>query len=115
MSPVAKSTELERNERRRVSGTVISNKMDKTITVNAERLVKHPRYKKYVRRFTKLYAHDEKKEATVGDFVELVSTRPLSRTKRWRLLRIVRKSQHSGAGRLAPEKVLESLKEGALS
>ena len=72
-----------------VSGTVVSDRMDKTIIVKSERRVKHPRYGKYIRRYTTYYAHDELNEAKVGDKVELAFTRPLSKTKRWRLLRVV--------------------------
>jgi small subunit ribosomal protein S17 len=78
----------------RRTGSVTSAAMDKTIVVRIERRVLHPVYKKYVRRFTKLYAHDEKNEAKAGDTVDLVACRPLSKLKRWRLERIVR----SGGG-----------------
>lgn len=83
----------ETAERRvtRRTGIVSSAAMDKTIVVRIERLEQHPVYKKYVRRFTKLYAHDEKNEARAGDVVDLVATRPLSKLKRWRLERIVRR------------------------
>jgi small subunit ribosomal protein S17 len=74
----------------RRTGSVTSAAMDKTIVVRIERRVLHPVYKKYVRRFTKLYAHDEKNEAKAGDTVDLVACRPLSKLKRWRLERIVR-------------------------
>lgn len=73
-------------------GTVVSAAMDKTIVVKISRLVKHPLYKKYVKRFTRLKVHDEMQEAKNGDVVEVYFTRPLSKTKRWRLNRIVRKS-----------------------
>ena len=76
-------------------GIVASHAMAKTIVVRVERRVMHPVYKKYVRRFTKLYAHDEKNEAKAGDTVDLVACRPLSKLKRWRLERIVRSG---GAG-----------------
>ena len=76
-------------------GIVASHAMAKTIVVRVERRVMHPVYKKYVRRFTKLYAHDEKNEARAGDTVQLVASRPLSKLKRWRLERIVRSG---GAG-----------------
>jgi len=75
-----------------VLGTVVSDKMDKTITVREERLVKHPVYGKYVRRATVYKAHDETNQAEVGDRVEILFTRPLSKSKSWRLLRIVRKA-----------------------
>ncbi len=70
-------------------GTVVSDAMEKTITVQVMRLVKHPRYRKYVKRFTRLKAHDEGNEACVGDKVEIYFVRPLSKTKRWRLGRII--------------------------
>lgn len=82
----------ERNARRRLQGVVVSDKMDKTVTVVWERHVKHPRYGKFVRRHTRLHAHDEKNEAKVGDFVEIMATRPLSKTKTWRLVRVIRKA-----------------------
>ena len=72
-------------------GTVTSDKRDKTITLVVERLVRHPIYEKYIRRRTKLHAHDDKNEAKVGDTVEVMSIRPLSKSKRWRLVKIVRK------------------------
>lgn len=70
-------------------GTVVSNSMEKTITVKLTRLVKHPRYRKYVKRFTRLMAHDEKNEARVGDTVEVYYSRPMSKNKFWRLARII--------------------------
>ena len=70
---------------RTLTGQVVSNKMDKTIAVAVERLVKHPTYGKYVRRTTKLLAHDENNECTEGDTVSIKPCRPLSRRKRWRL------------------------------
>ena len=71
---------------------VISNKMDRSIVVAIERLVKHPTYKKYVRRTHKVMAHDEKKQCGVGDTVRIVETRPLSKRKRWRVTAILRKA-----------------------
>ena len=71
-------------------GIVTSTKMAKTISVNVERLVKHPRYGKYIRRRTRLIAHDENEVAKAGDRVEVSFSRPLSKTKRWRLVRGVR-------------------------
>ena len=72
-----------------VRGTVVSDRMDKTIVVKTERRVKHPRYGKYIRRYTTYYAHDELNQAKVGDKVELAFTRPVSKTKRWRLTKVV--------------------------
>jgi small subunit ribosomal protein S17 len=74
-------------------GTVISNKMDKTITVAIERKVAHPIYKKYFKKTTKLMAHDEKKECSLGDKVRIMETRPLSLKKRWRLVEIIEKAK----------------------
>lgn len=82
----------ERAERKVMRGTVTSNKMTKTVVVQVDRKVKHPLYEKFVSKRSKLYAHDEKGEAKVGDIVEVVQTRPLSKLKNWRLLRIVQKA-----------------------
>ena len=76
-----------------VEGRVLSDRMDKTITVLVERSVKHPLYKKYIRRSTKLHAHDENNESRVGDRVAIAQCRPLSKTKCWRLERIVRRAE----------------------
>lgn len=76
-----------------VLGLVSSDKMNKTITVLVERLVLHPQYHKYVRKRSKFKAHDEKNEAKAGDWVRIVPTRPLSKTKNWRLVEIVRRSK----------------------
>lgn len=70
-------------------GVVTSDKMNKTIVVEVERRVPHPRFKKIVRRTTKFHAHDEKEEAKTGDKVRIMETRPLSKTKRWRLVEIL--------------------------
>lgn len=74
---------------RTITGRVVSDKMDKTITVLVERLVKHPVYGKYVKRSTKLHAHDENNECQVGDVVAITSCRPLSKTKTWKLVQIL--------------------------
>lgn len=79
-----------RSRRKIVEGVVKSDKMDKTIIVNVQRLVKHPLYGKYIRRSTRLWAHDEKNEAKRGDVVRIMETRPLSKNKRWRLIEVVR-------------------------
>jgi len=89
MSPTERG---ERSKRKHVVGVVTSAKMDKTITVKADRLVKHPRYRKYISRSTKHYAHDAKNEALLGDTVEIAETRPLSKLKRWRLVRVMARS-----------------------
>jgi small subunit ribosomal protein S17 len=81
--------EHDRGRRQERQGTVVSNAMDKTIVVKVDVLKAHPKYKKVVRRSTTLHAHDESNEANVGDVVRIVETRPLSKTKRWRLAEIV--------------------------
>ncbi len=74
-------------------GTVVSDKMDKTITVSIVRKVPHPIYKKYFKKTTKLMAHDEKGECRIGDKVKIMETRPLSAKKRWRLVEIIEKAK----------------------
>ncbi|MBI2900949.1 MAG: 30S ribosomal protein S17 [Planctomycetes bacterium] len=95
METTPKKEEAERNRRRTVTGVVTGDKMEKTITVDVQRLVRHAKFGKYLRKTTTCKAHDEKREAHVGDRVELMETRPLSATKRWRLLRIVEKAPES--------------------
>jgi small subunit ribosomal protein S17 len=82
---------LDRNLRKTRIGVVTSNKMTKTITVAVERKVKHPIYGKFVKKTSKFHAHDEKNEASIGDVVRIMETRPLSKLKRWRLVEIVEK------------------------
>ena len=77
---------------RALTGKVVSNKMEKTIAVDIERLIKHPRYGKYIRRTTKLLAHDENKEAREGDTVSIAPCRPLSRRKSYKLVSVVEKA-----------------------
>ena len=84
---------VDRNLRKTRTGLVTSNKMDKTITVAIQRKVKHPIYGKFVKKTTKFHAHDEKNECTVGDTVKIMETRPLSKTKRWRLVEVVEKAK----------------------
>jgi len=74
---------------RSISGVVISNKMDKTVTVLVERLEKHALYKKYIRKSTKLHAHDESNECNEGDTVQIEECRPLSKSKSWRVINVV--------------------------
>ncbi|PJA99502.1 MAG: 30S ribosomal protein S17 [Ignavibacteriales bacterium CG_4_9_14_3_um_filter_30_11] len=83
----------QRTLRKTRIGTVVSDKMNKTITVSIERKVPHPIYKKYFRKTTKLMAHDEKDECRIGDKVKIMETRPLSSKKRWRLVEIVEKAK----------------------
>ena len=81
------------NERRKQrAGTVVSNKMDKTVVVLVERLVKHPKYRKYLKTRKKYKAHDEKNTCQMGDQVEIIETRPLSRDKRWAVRSILRRA-----------------------
>jgi small subunit ribosomal protein S17 len=80
-----------RNLRKTRIGVVTSNKMTKTITVAVERKVKHPIYGKFVKKTTKFHAHDDKNECSIGDVVRIMETRPLSKTKRWRLVEVVEK------------------------
>ena len=83
----------ERNLRRTLIGTVASNKMDKTIVVKVETAVRHPIYKKIVKRTYKLKAHDEENVCQIGDKVKVMETRPLSKDKRWRLVEIMEKAK----------------------
>lgn len=84
---------MERNQRKTFVGVVESNKMDKTITVRVDRLVKHKVYSKYIKRTTKLHAHDPENACGIGDKVKVAATRPLSKMKRWRLVEIVEKAK----------------------
>ncbi len=74
-------------------GTVVSNRMQKSIVVSIERKIPHPVYKKYFKRTVRLTAHDEKQEAGIGDLVRVMETRPISKTKRWRLVEIIEKAK----------------------
>jgi len=97
-----------RSKRKERIGVVVSDKMDKTITVKVNWVTHHPVYKKIVRRATKLKAHDEKNSAKVGDTVRVQETRPLSKTKRWALMEIVQKasalSAHDAAETVSEDK-----------
>ncbi|MBQ5984203.1 MAG: 30S ribosomal protein S17 [Bacteroidales bacterium] len=84
---------MERNLRKERIGIVVSNKMDKTIVVAVERHEKHPIYGKFVKKTTKFVAQDDKNECGVGDTVRIMETRPLSKTKNWRLVEIVEKAK----------------------
>ena len=84
---------MERNLRKERIGVVVSDKMDKTIVVSSEVREKHPLYGKFVKRTTKFVAHDDKNECGVGDTVRIMETRPLSKTKNWRLVEIVEKAK----------------------
>jgi small subunit ribosomal protein S17 len=82
---------MDKGKRKIRTGVVVSDKMDKTAVVAVERLVKHPVYKKYIRRTSKFKAHDPQNECQSGDVVKIIETRPLSKTKRWRITEIVQK------------------------
>lgn len=82
---------MERGIRKSRIGVVVSDKMDKTAVIAVERLVQHPVYKKFIKRTSKFKAHDEKNECKIGDKVRIVETRPLSKTKRWRVVEILEK------------------------
>lgn len=87
------SEPIARNSRKERYGLVVSDKMDKTITVQIQRQIKHPIYGKFIKKTTKLMAHDENNEAGAGDTVRIMETRPLSRHKRWRLVEIIEKAR----------------------
>jgi small subunit ribosomal protein S17 len=82
----------ERGKRKTLVGVVISDKMDKTVVVMVNRIVLHPTYKKYIKKRTKVKAHDEKNECRIGDKVLLIETRPLSKEKRWRIKQILERA-----------------------
>lgn len=82
-----------RGKRKVFVGVVVSDKMDKTVVVAVDRLARHPLYKKVIRRTSKFYAHDEHNECRVGDIVEIMETRPLSKLKRWRVVRIIQRAK----------------------
>ncbi|MBK7148374.1 MAG: 30S ribosomal protein S17 [Bacteroidetes bacterium] len=84
---------MERNLRKERTGVVTSDKMDKTITVSIERKVQHPIYGKFVKQTKSFKAHDEKNDAKAGDIVRISETRPLSKTKRWRLVEVVERAK----------------------
>ncbi len=83
----------EKKIERTASGRVVSNKMDKTVSVSIERLVKHPVYGKYIRRTTKVMAHDENNECQIGDTVSIKESRPMSKRKAWSVVRVTAKAQ----------------------
>jgi small subunit ribosomal protein S17 len=84
---------VERKQRKTRTGVVSSSKMDKTITVTVVRKLKHPKYGKFVKKSKKFHAHDEANTAQAGDLVKIMETRPLSKTKRWRLVEIIEKAK----------------------
>lgn len=86
-------SEIVRKFRKTRIGVVSSSKMDKTITVKVERKLKHPKYGKFVKKTKKFHAHDEANQCGIGDVVKIMETRPLSKTKRWRLVEIIEKAK----------------------
>jgi small subunit ribosomal protein S17 len=86
-------TTTSRGHRKERMGEVISNKMTKTIVVRVERRLPHPKFRKVVTDYNKFYAHDEKGEAKIGDQVRIIETRPLSKTKRWRLVEVIERKE----------------------
>jgi small subunit ribosomal protein S17 len=84
---------MERNLRKERVGLVVSNKMEKSIVVQIDRKVKHPKYGKFVRKSTKLVAHDENNECGIGDTVKIMETRPISKNKCWRVVEIIEKAK----------------------
>src|SRR5438552_2951612 len=105
--PIPTAKTATRGQRRTLVGVVTRDKMDKTRRVEIPRLVKHPRYGKYIKRRTICYAHDEQNESRIGDTVEIMETRPMSKLKRWRLVKVVRKAptQAAAPSELAPPAV----------
>lgn len=99
----ASEAKKDRNRRRGFTGIVVSDKADKTRVVNVQRRVKHPRYEKVVRRRSKFYVHDEQNVSHIGDKVEIMSVRPMSKLKRWRLVRVVETAQTVDMGKPAKE------------
>ena len=96
------TTTSARNSHRKVrEGVVVSSNMDKTVVVKISRRIAHPRYKKIITKFSKFHTHDEKNEAHVGDLVEIMETRPISKSKRWRLVRIVKSGELAMAAKEA--------------
>jgi len=87
------TTTIERKSRKTRIGVVSSNKMTKTITVTVERKVKHPIYGKFLKKSSSFHAHDDQNNAGIGDVVRIMETRPLSKTKRWRLVEIIEKAK----------------------
>ncbi len=96
---MSESVEKKQSNPRVVTGTVVSNKMDKSITVLVERRVKHPIYGKYIRRSTRLHAHDEKNQCNIGDLVTIVECRPMSKTKSFKLRSVDEAAAVEGAAK----------------
>lgn len=92
-TPSPAAQELNRHSRKTRIGIVSSDKMNKTITITVERRIKHPLYGKFLKKTNKFHAHDENNEAGIGDTVRIMECRPLSRTKRWRLVEVIEKAK----------------------
>jgi len=88
-----KAVEKTRRTRKVRMGTVLSDKMNKTIVVGVERKIRHPLYQKYIKKTTKFMVHDEENQCRIGDFVRIMETRPLSKRKRWRLVEVIEKAK----------------------
>lgn len=86
-------SEVNRKQRKTRTGVVSSDKMEKTITVTVERRLRHPKYGKFVKKSKKFHAHDENNEAQIGDIVKIMETRPLSKSKRWRIVEVLQKAK----------------------
>lgn len=86
-------SEVNRKQRKTRTGVVSSDKMEKTITVIVERRLRHPKYGKFVKKSKKFHAHDENNEAQIGDIVKIMETRPLSKSKRWRIVEVLQKAK----------------------
>ncbi len=97
MSPEKTQNNQSVSHRKTRTGFVTSDKMDKTVVVSIERRILHPRFRKYVRRHKKVKAHDEKNTCTIGDWVQIIETRPLSKDKCWRVQKVLRKSAEAGS------------------
>ena len=91
---------MRKDNRKEKVGTVISDKMTKTVSVRVETTTRHPIYGKVIRKYTTLKAHDEENKAKTGDMVRIKETRPLSKTKRWRLVEVVKKGSEEGQGEI---------------
>lgn len=87
------SENITRKERKQRTGRVVSNRMDKSITVAVDRQIKHPIYGKFITKTTKYMAHDENNDANIGDLVSIMETRPLSKRKRWRLIEVIERAK----------------------
>jgi small subunit ribosomal protein S17 len=87
------SENITRKERKQRTGRVVSNRMEKSITVAVDRQIKHPIYGKFITKTTKYLAHDENNDANIGDVVRIMETRPMSKRKRWRLVEIIEKAK----------------------